>query len=107
MSAFKITAEQFSAFVAKGSCVVLFSASWCAPCKEMSPIFNTLADELHAVAVFGVVDVAVSPTVAQMYGIKTVPTLAVFREGKLISTIAGVRLVKDLKDMIVKELEKF
>ena len=101
----ELNAPQFARFVAKGFSVVLFSASWCKPCKEMKPIFLDLEEKLHALAVFGKTDVAVSPTIAQMYGIRAVPSLAVFHEGRLLRVIAGSRSVSDLKKAIINELE--
>lgn len=100
-----LNAPQFARFVAKGSSVVLFSASWCAPCKEMKPVFLALEEKLHSLAVFGKIDVAVSPTIAQMYGIRAVPSLAVFHEGRLLRVIAGSRSVSALKKSIITELE--
>lgn len=101
----ELNAPQFARFVAKGFSVVLFSASWCKPCKEMKPIFLDLEEKLHALAVFGKTDVAVSPTIAQMYGIRAVPSLAVFHEGRLLRVIAGSRSVSELKKAIINELE--
>jgi thiol-disulfide isomerase/thioredoxin len=63
----ELSAPQFARFVAKGSSVVVFSASWCKPCQEMKPVFHALEEKLHSLAVFGKIDVAVSPTIAQIY----------------------------------------
>ena len=101
----ELSAPQFSRFVAKGSSVVLFSASWCKPCKEMKPVFVDLEEKLHALAVFGKIDIAVSPTIAQMYGIRSVPSLAVFHEGRLLKVFAGSKSVSALKKAIITELE--
>lgn len=101
----ELNAPQFARFVSKGSSVVLFSASWCKPCKEIKPVFLEVEEKLHALAVFGKIDIAVSPTIAQMYGIRSVPSLAVFYEGRLLRVIAGSRSVSALKKAIVTELE--
>ncbi|OPA95510.1 thiol reductase thioredoxin [Pseudomonas fluorescens] len=101
----ELSAPQFAHFVAKGSSVVLFSASWCKPCKEMKPIFQALEEKLHALAVFGKIDIAVSPTIAQTYGIRSVPSLAVFHEGRLLKIFAGSKSVSALKKAIITELE--
>lgn len=101
----ELSAPQFSRFVAKGSSVVLFPASWCKPCKEMKPVFIDLEEKLHALAVFGKIDIAVSPTIAQMYGIRSVPSLAVFHEGRLLKVFAGSKSVSALKKAIITELE--
>lgn len=101
----ELSAPQFARFVAKGSSVVMFSASWCKPCKEMKPIFLELEGKLHSLAVFGKIDIAVSPTIAPMYGIRSVPSLAVFHEGRLLKVFAGSRSVSALKKAIITELE--
>ena len=102
----ELSAQQFARFVAKGSSVVLFSASWCKPCQEMKPVFHALEEKLHSLAVFAKIDVAVSPTIAQMYGIRAVPSLAVFHEGRLLRVMPGSRSVGTMKKAILAELEE-
>ncbi|AZF43384.1 Thiosulfate sulfurtransferase, rhodanese [Pseudomonas sp. R1-43-08] len=102
----ELSAPQFARFVAKGSSVVLFSASWCKPCQEMKPVFHALEEKLHALASFGKIDVAVSPTIAQMYGIRAVPSLAVFHQGRLLRVMPGSRSVAALKKSVLAELEE-
>ncbi|MGE8099901.1 thioredoxin family protein [Pseudomonas fluorescens] len=102
----ELNAPQFARFVAKGSSVVLFSASWCKPCQEMKPVFHALEEKLHSSAVFGKIDVAVSPTIAQMYGIRAVPSLAVFHQSRLLRVMPGSRSVSILKKVILAELEE-
>ena len=101
----ELSAPQFARFVAKGSSVVMFSASWCKPCKEMKPVFIELEGKLHSIASFGKIDIAVSPTIAQMYGIRSVQSLAVFNEGRLLKVFAGSKSVSALKKAIIAELE--
>ncbi len=102
----ELSAPQFARFVAKGSSVVLFSASWCKPCQEMRPVFHALEEKLYSLAAFAKIDVAVSPTIAQMYGIRAVPSLAVFHEGRLLRIMPGSRSVGAMKKAILAELEE-
>ncbi|WP_369310068.1 thioredoxin family protein [Providencia rettgeri] len=70
--------------------VVYFSASWCLPCQNMKPIFEQLANHFEKKAIkFGVVDIAQSPILAPKYGIKSVPTIAVFKGSRLIKAMPG------------------
>ncbi|WP_275075390.1 thioredoxin family protein [Providencia rettgeri] len=70
--------------------VVYFSASWCIPCKNMKPVFEQLASHFEKSSVkFAMVDIAQSPILAPKYGIKSVPTIAVFKESRLIKVMAG------------------
>ena len=101
-----LSAPQFARFVAKGSSVVLFSASWCKPCQQMKPVFQALEEKLHALAAFGKIDVAVSPTISQMYCIRAVPSLAVFHEGRLLRVMPGSRSVAALKKAVLVALEE-
>lgn len=96
---------QFAGFVGKGSSVVLFTASWCKPCQEMKPVFNALAEKLHASVGFGRIDVATYPKMSQKYGVRSIPSLAVFHEGRLRSILTGSRSVSALKKAIVSELK--
>lgn len=100
-----VKAGEFARFVAKGSCAVLFSASWCKPCQEMKPVFNELAEKLQSCAAFGKIDVAVSPTISQMYGIRSDPSLAIFHEGRLRLVLAGSRSAAALKKAILADLK--
>ena len=100
-----LRAEQFARFVAKGSSVVLFSASWCKPCQVMKPVFHDLAGKLYSRAAFGKIDVAVSPTISQMYGIRSVPSLAIFHEGRLRLVLADSRSLAALKIAILAGLK--
>lgn len=101
----ELQAGQFARFVAKGNSVVLFAASWCKPCQEMKPVFNALADKFHARVKFGKIDIAASPKISQRYGIRSVPSLAVFHEGHLCSILTGSRSVGALKKAILSQLK--
>ncbi|AFH94385.1 thioredoxin family protein [Providencia stuartii] len=70
--------------------IIYFSASWCQPCKNMQPIFEQLPLYLDSSAInFGIVDIAQSPTLAPMYGIKSVPSIALFNDSRLVAIVAG------------------
>lgn len=74
----------------EGRAVVYFSASWCKPCQDMTPVFVELARRMDdSGIVFGAVDMAQSPTIAQSYGIRSVPSITVFRQGLLLEVIPG------------------
>ncbi|MEW9897636.1 thioredoxin family protein [Chitinivorax sp. PXF-14] len=73
-----------------GVAVIYFSASWCQPCQSMKPVFEKIAAQIgEAGVVSGTVDMAESPTIAQTYGIKSVPSIAIFRHAQLAKVIAG------------------
>jgi thioredoxin 1 len=82
----------FDAEVLKSSLPFLldFSAVWCGPCKALAPVVEKLADELKGKARVGKLDIDDSPVVASKFGIRGVPTVLVFKEGKVSGTHVGV-----------------
>ena len=70
--------------------VVDFTAAWCPPCRLMSPILEELAAERDDVR-FVQVDVDADPAIAQRYGVMSMPTFVVFRNGAPVQTLVGAR----------------
>ena len=69
--------------------LVDFWAEWCGPCKMMAPVFEKLADEYKDKLTFAKVDVDSNPNSAAEYGIRGIPTLLLFNDGKEIDRIVG------------------
>ncbi len=81
----------FEADVLKASepVVVDFYAEWCPPCRAMTPVVEQLASEYAGKVVFGKLDVDISQEIAIRYGVMGIPTLGMFREGKLVDRMIG------------------
>ena len=79
--------------------LVDFWATWCGPCRMLSPIVEELASETPDV-VFAKVDVDQNPELAMGLGINSVPTLLLFKDGQLVDRSIGVRPKQDIKRMI-------
>jgi thioredoxin 1 len=92
----------FEAEVLKSSVPFLldFSATWCGPCKVLSPIVDKLADELQGKVRVGKLDIDDSPGVASKFGIRGVPTVLIFKAGQESGRHVGVTN----KDTLVKLL---
>ena len=71
--------------------VVDFWAPWCGPCKMLAPTLDQVAAEVAGRAKVVKVDIDASPDLAQRFGVMSVPTLAVFKGGKLVNQAVGVQ----------------
>ena len=69
--------------------LVDFWAEWCGPCKMIAPVIEELANDYEGKAVVGKVDVDSNPEVAGKYGIRSIPTLLVFRDGEIVDKQVG------------------
>ena len=92
MAVITITKENFEAEVLKSAQPVLldFWAAWCGPCRMLSPIVDEVAEERTDVKV-GKVNVDEQPDLAAQFGVMSIPTLLVFKDGKLVNQTVGAR----------------
>lgn len=93
------TSANFDAEVLSSSMPVLvdFFAAWCGPCKMMAPAIEKLAEEYEGKAVVGKLDVDESMDIAGRYGIMNIPTLIIFKNGKIVSKFVGLQNKNELK----------
>ncbi len=77
--------------------LVDFWAAWCGPCRMVAPLIEELAEEYEGRVSFGKVDVDQNPKIATKYGVMSIPTLILFKDGKPISNIVGFRPKAELK----------
>ena len=101
MSVLKLKNKDFDAAIQSGIALVDFYADWCGPCKMMSPIVDEIADERTDVTV-AKVNVDESSELASRFGVVSIPTLIIFKNGKESNRIIGARP----KAAILAELEK-
>jgi thioredoxin 1 len=98
------TDQNFDAEVLKSDKPVLvdFWAPWCGPCQVMGPIIEELAKEMGDKIKIGKMNVDESPETAQKYSIMSIPTLKIFKGGKIVKEFVGLQAKETLKE----ELEK-
>ena len=80
--------------------LVDFTATWCGPCKALSPIVAQLADELDGKVIVGKVDVDQSPATAGKFGVRSVPMLVVFNQGERVAQHVGLTTKAKIKEMV-------
>jgi len=87
----QINDGNFESEVLNSSLPVLidFGATWCAPCRAVAPLIEQLAEEYEGRAKVASLDVDDSPGTASKYGIRSVPTLMVFKDGELVTQQVG------------------
>jgi thioredoxin 1 len=100
----QITDDQFQSTVAKGVTLVDFWAPWCGPCKMIAPILDELAGELQGKAKIVKVNVDDNPVVAGQYGIMSIPTLLLFKDGQKVDQKVGGQPKPQLKAFIEQAL---
>ena len=93
MSAVKITASNFAAEVKGSEKPVLldFWASWCGPCKMLTPTVEALAEQYGDRVLTGKVNVDEEPELASAFNISSIPTLVVMRGGEIVNRATGAR----------------
>jgi thioredoxin len=85
---------------AKTPFLVDFWAPWCAPCRAIAPAVEELAGEYAGRVGFAKVNVDDNPKVATEYGVRSIPTLLVFKDGKPVNQIVGLRPKAELKKQL-------
>lgn len=77
--------------------LVDFWAEWCAPCKSIAPIVEELAGEYQSKVKIGKLNVDENPKTATQFGIRGIPTLLLFKEGKVINQMVGVKSKNEIQ----------
>ena len=98
------TKADFEKEVMQGAGVVLvdFWAAWCGPCKMVAPIIDQLSDEYAGKATIGKVNVDEESALASEYAVVSIPTIIIFKDGKQVEKLVGVRSFDDFCDVLDK-----
>ena len=103
MPALHLTQQNFTQEVLQSGIPVLvdFWAEWCGPCRMMSPVIDEIADEMEGTLKVGKINVDESPDVAAQFGIMSIPTMIVFKNGTPAAQIVGAMP----KDALVQKIQ--
>lgn len=95
----ELTSANYAALIERSELpvVVDFWANWCGPCKMMAPVFAQTAAELEPRIRFAKLDTEAEPSLAGRFGIRSIPTLIVFKQGREIARQAGLMQGSQLK----------
>jgi len=107
-SVLKVTKDNFEAEVLKSDKPVLvdFYADWCGPCKSLAPVIDEIATERAADLKVVKIDVDADPEIAAQYGVRSMPTLVVFKDGTAVSGTVGAQPKAALEAFIDDAVQK-
>ncbi len=91
--------EAFEQFIADGTVLIDFFATWCGPCKMLSPRIDEVAEEVTNVK-FGKVDIDDEVEIALRFKVQSVPTLILFKDGELVGKSIGLISKEELVEFI-------
>lgn len=102
MAVQKLTDDAFKSDVLESSTPVLvdFWAEWCGPCRMLGPILEELAGEVDGKAVIGKMNIDENPETPATYGVRSIPTMIVFKNGEPAGMKVGVQSKDALKSWI-------
>ncbi len=106
MPTIKVTDETFDQVVLKSEKPFLqrFTAEWCGPCKMIAPMLEELSVELADKVSFGVHNIDDEPNTPTRFGVRGIPTMLLFKGGKVIDTKVGASSKQQIKDWILSKI---
>ncbi|MGB8937137.1 MAG: thioredoxin [Candidatus Nitrosopolaris sp.] len=100
-----VTDSNFDQAIEKYPLIVVdFWAPWCGPCRLVSPIITQLASELAGKVVFGKVNVDECPRIASTFGIQSIPTIYIFKNGKAVDGFVGAASQSQVRSKIIAHM---
>ena len=98
--ALNLNKDNFEQSIANGVALVDFWASWCGPCKMQLPIIEEFSGEMEGKATVGKVNVDEQLELAQSFGIQSIPTLILFKDGKPVKKLVGLHSKESLYEEV-------
>jgi putative thioredoxin len=102
----EVSEKQFAQYVLEASkqtpVLVGFYAHWCPACQHLTPLLAEMAEEYQGAFLFAKIDIDRNPNLKLEYGVKTLPTAALFKDGKLAEGFAGGKLEHSIRYMLAQ-----
>lgn len=96
----EISEAEFDGVTSTGTVLIEFGAEWCGPCKAMLPVLRRLSTEYTGKMDVYSVDIDHSPAIAAKHGVMSVPTVVLYKGGKVVERMVGGLSERDLKKKI-------
>jgi thioredoxin 1 len=104
MALLELNESNFENEIKTGATLVDFFAQWCGPCRMLAPIIDEVAVEMQGKAKIGKVDIDKEIKIATDHQVTSVPTMILFKDGKEVDRIVGLRDAEAIKEFINKAL---
>lgn len=101
MAVTAINKEEFDGAIENGLCLVDFWADWCGPCRMIAPVLEELSEKLGETAKVYKVDIDTNQELAERFGIMTIPTVILFRNGVEVDKRIGVHPLEEFEAMVL------
>jgi thioredoxin 1 len=96
-----LTDANFTKEIEQGVVLVDFHAAWCGPCRMLAPVLEQVEKEIQGKAVIAKVDIDAEPKTASQFGITSVPTMILFKQGKEQKRLVGLRNAAAIQELIL------
>ena len=96
----ELTTANFDSTIASGTVLVDFWAPWCGPCRAQGPIIDKVAEKVGDKAVIAKVNVDESPLIAAKFGVRSIPTLILFKDGQKVKDLVSVQQETTLLELL-------
>ena len=100
----QLTTETFAKSIQNGVSFIDFEAQWCPPCRMMEPVVEELSQDFDGKVTIAQVDVDQSQDLANLFGIRSIPTMVIFKDGKPVDALVGVHPKQTLIEKIQAQL---
>ena len=100
MAHMDLTNKNFDSVIGNGVTLVDFWADWCGPCKMQTPVIDELGDKYEGKVTVAKLNVDDEPSIAARFGVMSIPTLIVYRQGEEVTRRVGVQSMDQLETML-------